>query len=86
MLLLGDGDAFMGDLLLGGYLGGAMFSCSPGTHYYHDDRPAAEAQICVVIRAGARHLYLGHGGPVSARTPGRNSAAGKARCRRSALH
>ena len=43
-----------------------MFSSSPGTHYYHDDRPAAEAQICVAIRAGARHLYLGHGGPVSA--------------------
>jgi hydroxyacylglutathione hydrolase len=66
VLLLADGDAFMGDLLLGGYLGGAMFSSSPGTHYYHDDRPAAEAQICVAIRAGARHLYLGHGGPVSA--------------------
>jgi len=66
VLLLADGDAFMGDLLLGGYLGGAMFSSSPGTHYYHDDRAAAEAQICVVIRAGAKRLYLGHGGPVSA--------------------
>ena len=66
VLLLGDGDAFVGDLLLGGYLGGAMFASSPGTHYYHDDRPAAEAQICVVIRDGARRLYLGHGGPVSA--------------------
>jgi hypothetical protein len=31
-----------------------------------DDRPAAEAHICVEIRDGARRLYLGHGGPVSA--------------------
>jgi hydroxyacylglutathione hydrolase len=66
VLLLADGDAFMGDLLLGGYLGGAMFSGSPGTHYFHDDRAAAEAQICVAIRAGAKRLYLGHGGPVTA--------------------
>jgi hydroxyacylglutathione hydrolase len=66
VLLLGDGDAFVGDLLLGGYLGGAMFASSPGTHYYHDDRAAAEAEICVVIRDGAKRLYLGHGGPVTA--------------------
>ena len=66
VVLLDDGDAFMGDLLLGGYLGGAMFAGSPGTHYFHDDRAHAEAQICVVIKSGARRLYLGHGGPVAA--------------------
>jgi len=66
VVLLDDGDAFVGDLLLGGYLGGAMFAATPGTHYYHDDRAAAEAQICFVIRNGARRLYLGHGGPIAA--------------------
>jgi glyoxylase-like metal-dependent hydrolase (beta-lactamase superfamily II) len=66
VVLLDDGDAFVGDLLLGGYFGGAMSPNKPGRHYYHDDVLAAEAQICFVIRSGAHRLYLGHGGPVAA--------------------
>jgi hydroxyacylglutathione hydrolase len=66
VVLLDDGEAFVGDLMLGGYLGGAMFASAPGTHYYHDDRAQAEAQICVLIKSGGRRLYLGHGGPVTA--------------------
>lgn len=86
VLLLADGDAFMGDLLLGGYLGGAMFSSSPGTHYYHDDRTAAEAQICVVIRDGAKRLYLGHGGPVSAEDAWKKFCRGQGPLPQIALH
>jgi glyoxylase-like metal-dependent hydrolase (beta-lactamase superfamily II) len=66
VVLLDDGDAFVGDLMLGGYLGGAMAASSPGRHYYHDDPIAAEAQICFVIRNGGRRLYIGHGGPIAA--------------------
>ena len=66
VVLLANGDAFVGDLFAAGYLGGALFPHSPGTHYFHDDRAAAERQICAMIRRGARRLFLGHGGPVSA--------------------
>ena len=76
VLLLADGDVFVGDLLLGGYLGGAMFASSPGTHYFHDDRARAEAQICAVIRDGGKRLYLGHGGPVSAEDAWKKFCAG----------
>jgi len=86
VLLLGDGDAFVGDLLLGGYLGGAMFASSPGTHYFYDDRAAAEAQICVVIRDGARRLYLGHGGPVSAEDAWKKFCAGQGPLPQIAFH
>lgn len=66
VVLLDDGDAFVGDLLLGGSLGGAISPGTPGRHYYHDDPLAAETQICRVIRGGARRLYAGHGGPITA--------------------
>lgn len=66
VVVLGSGDAFVGDLFAGGYLGGALFPGSPGTHYFHDEQAAAEARVCEVIRMGAKRLYLGHGGPVTA--------------------
>lgn len=66
-VLLRSGDALVGDLLAGGWWGGVLFPTSPGTHYFHDDEPAAERHICAVIRRGAKRLFLGHGGPVSAR-------------------
>jgi glyoxylase-like metal-dependent hydrolase (beta-lactamase superfamily II) len=66
VVLLDDGDALVGDLLLGGYLGGAIAPGQPGTHYFHDDRLQAETQICFVIRQGARRLFVGHGGPIAA--------------------
>lgn len=63
---LPGGDAFVGDLMLGGYLGGAMMADKPDTHYFHDDQSAAERRICEVLDRGAKRLFLGHGGPITA--------------------
>lgn len=66
VVLLEDGDAFVGDLFAGGRLGGKIKPTRPQSHYYHDDQEAAEAAVCDVIKRGAKRLYLGHGGPVAA--------------------
>lgn len=66
VVLLDDGAAFVGDLFAGGRLGGKIKPTRPQTHYYHDDQKAAESAVCDVIKRGAKKLYLGHGGPVTA--------------------
>lgn len=61
-VLLSDGDALVGDLLRGGLVA----SRSPARHFFHDDCAAAERQIAVVLDAGAKRLFVGHGGPIDA--------------------
>ncbi|MDB4975938.1 MAG: hypothetical protein JWN48_4279 [Myxococcaceae bacterium] len=66
IVLLDNGDAFLGDMFAGGRLGGGIRPSRPQTHYYHQDQKAAESSVCKVIDMGAKQLYLGHGGPVTA--------------------
>jgi len=66
VILLDDGDALVGDLMAGGYLGGAISPDSPGGHYYHDDACAIRGTIERLLARGVQRFYLGHGGPVEA--------------------
>jgi hydroxyacylglutathione hydrolase len=63
---LSNGEAFVGDLALGGSLGGALNPHSPQGHYFHDAAQNAAKAEALVAR-GAVRLFLGHGGPVDAR-------------------
>ena len=67
VVVLDDGDALVGDMLSGGYFGGALRPQTPTRHYFHDDREAAEAHLAGLVKLGCRRLFLGHGGPVDAR-------------------
>lgn len=62
---LDDGRSFVGDMVLGGYLGGALMPQRAGEHYFHADRGRNLDNIRTLLRGGARLFYLGHGGPVS---------------------
>jgi len=57
--------AFVGDMMLGGVAGGALFAHSPGEHYYQADPAENRANIQALLRMGIETFYLGHGGPVS---------------------
>lgn len=65
VVVLDDGSAFAGDLILGGVLGGAIAPGSAGEHYYHADREQNLLNIRLLLRRGVQTFYLGHGGPVT---------------------
>jgi len=65
-LLLPEGDALVGDLIMGGYLGGLVRRSVPNVAYFQDDDREVTRSLRKVLAAGARRLYVGHGGPLSA--------------------
>lgn len=62
---LDDGRSFVGDMILGGYLGGTLMPERPGEHYFHADRQRNLENIRSLLRGPARLFHLGHGGPVT---------------------
>lgn len=67
VVLLEDGRALVGDMMLGGWMGGAMFAHRAGEHYFQADAAQNRANIAELLRRPQRieTFYLGHGGPVS---------------------
>ena len=62
---LADGRAFVGDMVLGGALGGTLWPTRAGEHYFHADRARNAGNIAELLRQRITRFYLGHGGPVS---------------------
>lgn len=62
---LDDGRSFVGDMILGGYLGGALWPGRAGEHYFHADRQRNLDNIHALLRGRTRLFHLGHGGPVT---------------------
>lgn len=65
-LLLENGAAIVGDLLMGGYLGGALYGTRPRYHYFVDDRAQVHAGVRRLLGLGVHTFYVGHGGPLAA--------------------
>jgi hydroxyacylglutathione hydrolase len=65
-LLLPDGSAIVGDVMMGGYLGGAFRANHPNYHYFADNLGAIHASIHALLAAGVHTFYVGHGGPLTA--------------------
>lgn len=65
VVVLSDGRAFVGDMILGGWFGGALFSQSAGEHYFHADLERNRSNIATLLAMPIETFYLGHGGPVS---------------------
>lgn len=64
-ILLPGGAAIVGDVLMGGYLGGNLLGTRPNYHYFADDVPAVHASIRALLDAGVQTCYVGHGGPLA---------------------
>lgn len=63
-LLLADGTAVVGDVMMGGVMGGNLFSARPNYHYFADDVTAVRASINSLLAAGVQTFHVGHGGPL----------------------
>lgn len=64
-LLLDSGEAIVGDLLMGGYLGGAIRPQVPNDHYFSDDFAATKRSLARILGFKLQTLYVGHGGPLA---------------------
>jgi glyoxylase-like metal-dependent hydrolase (beta-lactamase superfamily II) len=64
VVLLDDGRALVGDMILGGYLGGAIRPQAAGEHYFHADRDHNRDNIRILLGQSVQTFFLGHGGPV----------------------
>ncbi|MBI3775963.1 MAG: MBL fold metallo-hydrolase [Gammaproteobacteria bacterium] len=65
VVVLDDGRALVGDMILGGYFGGALFPQRAGQHYFHADVAANLENIKTLLKLRTKMFYLGHGGPVT---------------------
>lgn len=65
VIVLDDGRAFVGDMILGGWFGGALFSNRPGEHYFHADIARNRQNVMTLLKAGVQSFYVGHGGPLT---------------------
>ena len=63
-VVLASGEAIVGDLLMGGWLGGLIRSRQPGYPYYADDIGQLRASVAKLLKLGATTFYVGHGGPI----------------------
>lgn len=63
-ILTGDRDVIVGDLIMGGFLGGRVFPRRPGLHYFCEDLAALRRSIRKTLELSPRMIYPGHGGPL----------------------
>lgn len=65
-LMFDDGAAIVGDLLMGGYMGGRILSHHPRQHYFAANPTQLPASLSRVLGQNPHTLYVGHGGPLEA--------------------
>ena len=63
-VVLGDRKAVVGDILMGGYMGGALFPGRANIHYYADNIRKIREDLRTLVNAGIEVFYAGHGGPI----------------------
>jgi len=65
-VLCGNNETIIGDLMMGGWVGGAIYGSTPNYHYYIDDLTQLHASMKKVLSFKPAKLHVGHGGPLSA--------------------
>ncbi len=64
-VVLDSGHAIVGDVLMGGYAGGAIRPTKPNFHYFADHLLTAMASVDRILAATSGQLFVGHGGPIT---------------------
>jgi hydroxyacylglutathione hydrolase len=64
-ILSKDGSAIIGDVLMGGYLGGKIAPTKPDYHYYATNLNQVNNSIEKLLNLKLKTFYVGHGGPLT---------------------
>jgi glyoxylase-like metal-dependent hydrolase (beta-lactamase superfamily II) len=63
-LVLDNGEAIIGDTIMGGFLGGVLMPSKPDKHYFAEDIIVLHESIKRLMALPAERFYVGHGGPL----------------------
>lgn len=63
-VLLEGGEAIVGDVMMGGFMGGRLQPGRPAYHYFAADLAAVRQSIRQLLDRNPSRLYVGHGGPL----------------------
>ena len=64
-VLFGNNEAIIGDVMMGGLMGGNLFSSRPTYHYFYENFDEIKASIRKLIEYKPAKMYVGHGGPMT---------------------
>ncbi|HEX8833280.1 MAG TPA: MBL fold metallo-hydrolase [Abditibacteriaceae bacterium] len=62
-----EDEAIVGDLMMGGYVGGMFCPGHPSYHYFADDIAGVRSSIRKILDYSPTRIYVGHGGPLKTR-------------------
>ena len=60
-----NGDAIIGDVIMGGFVGGNLFPNKPNYHYFAEDVHQTMNSLDLILSKTSATLFVGHGGPLS---------------------
>lgn len=64
-IVLDNHEAIIGDVMMGGFIGGALFPHLPDFHYFYQDLDEIRRSIHKILSFKADTFYVGHGGPLN---------------------
>ncbi len=63
-ILFENNEAIIGDVMMGGSMGGVLFGRRPNYHYFIDDLNDLRASLKEIFSWKPSKMYVGHGGPL----------------------
>ena len=63
-VLLANKEAIIGDVMMGGWVGGEVLGSRPNYHYFIDDIGDVHTSIRKIVGSKPARVYVGHGGPL----------------------
>lgn len=63
-ILLGNNEMIIGDVMMGGFMGGNLFPSRPMYHYFYNDFDEIKSSIKKIANLKPSKMYVGHGGPL----------------------
>ena len=64
-IVTAEGDAIIGDVLVGGYMGGNFLPGRTNFHYFADNVEQAMISLDKILARTTGNLYVRHGGPLT---------------------
>lgn len=61
-ILFGNNEMIIGDVMMGGFMGGNLFDSRPTYHYFYNNLDEIKSSIKKIVNLKPSKMYVGHGG------------------------